>query len=220
MDQVVPKWNVALTLLLVGASGQGKSSFGNTYLGGSFFKTSDLSTPMTNTAEVKYNSVDGVGYFVIDTKGFNEGPVDSQIQVSNLCTALKNHEKGVNGVSFVVHKTQTRFSRQNMDLIKLIHDLFKHQNVDVTSHLSFVFTGCDENDSNREYFMTDFADLAKEYIFNVSGTKMKDIPMFFIDPKRSNEAYTKRELDQFKSWISNLPPMTHINENVNFNIFK
>lgn len=202
----------ALTMMVIGVSGQGKSSFANLFLDGSFFKADDTAFPVTRDPEIKMSTIDNVPRYSIDTEGFYDGFTRSSDQIKKLIKTINDHKKGVNGIAIVVNGALPRFSQNVKDMIKFLYDLYFDETDEILNHISIVFTHCTETVPDRKLRRSDYANYVKQYIFEISGKMIDNIPMFFVDSLSPNKGFTKDEMIAFNSWISTLKPLMKLNE--------
>lgn len=99
-----------VTCLLIGDRGDGKSTFGNCYLGNAAFVTKNSCDPVTCQPQHGSAVVDGVTRYVIDTEGFDSGATVSQTQIQRLATFLREWPHGINGIFIVMNGTRCRWS--------------------------------------------------------------------------------------------------------------
>lgn len=202
-----------LTMMVVGVSGQGKSSFANLFLGGNFFEAGATANPVTKDPEIRTNVVDNGRRYAIDTEGFYDGFTKCSVQTKKLFRALNDHKNGVNVIAVVVQGTQPRFSQPVKDMIKFMYDTYFDMSDEILKHMCIVFTCCTETMPDRQLRRVNYADEVKKYIYEISGKNVDSIPMFFVDNMNGNRGFTKNEMKSFNDWISTLKPLTQINEN-------
>ena len=73
-----------VTVLLIGDTGTGKSTFGNYYLQKNVFEESDSDEPVTTEPVAKSNVINGCTRWAIDTEGLNDGQSINAVQIQKL----------------------------------------------------------------------------------------------------------------------------------------
>ena len=200
----------SLTILSIGDTGAGKSSFCNLYLKGNFFKVSNSTDPVTTDPVVQYQDIGPYRRYAIDTEGLNDGHTINSVQIQKLADLLKEYEHGVNAVCIVLNGQQDRFSQGSKDLIKFAYDSFPDKSV--LTHMCIVFTKCYikyPNNPNRNTKRTIYRQRVMEYLRKIS--KVNDIPeikIFFVDCKDGSNPETTENMNQFIEWASSLPPLS------------
>ena len=108
--------NDEVTILMIGDTGVGKSSFGNIYLEKPIFEASDSTDPVTLKADAQSNKINGCTRYAIDTVGFNDGQSIDSVQIQNLAILMRNYLRGVNGIVIVLNGMCDRFSQEIMTM--------------------------------------------------------------------------------------------------------
>ncbi|KAK8838301.1 hypothetical protein M9Y10_035724 [Tritrichomonas musculus] len=203
--------NDEVTILMIGDTGVGKSSFGNIYLEKPIFEASDSTDPVTLKADAQSNKINGCTRYAIDTVGFNDGQSIDSVQIQNLAILMRNYLRGVNGIVIVLNGMCDRFSQGVKDVIRFSYNAFGTR--EALSHICLVFTKCiDKNYPNRDTKRTKYRDCVRKYLSEISGVQLDqvpEIPVFFVDCyPRDNDNETKENMVQFHGWVCSRRPLS------------
>ncbi|GAT99074.1 AIG1 family protein putative [Entamoeba histolytica] len=159
-------------LLLIGNTGDGKSSLGNFILKDNKFKASDAAKSVTQETSGCYGEDDRSDIFVIDTPGFNDsnGGINKDRQhMSEMVNYIKERE-GLKGIVIILNFTNPRLSDSIQTMIKMICKIFPIS--DFWEHVCIVWTKCScdtpekklvrQRESKKEKFLPEFKELAKK----------------------------------------------------------
>lgn len=191
-----------VTLIAIGDSGSGKSSFGNMYLQKQIFDVSDSADPCTRNPVFGMNEIGGLIRRFCDTEGHCDGNSVNSQQIQKLATYLGEKNPQVNGIVIVLNGQCPRFSQGVKDLIKFAYKSFGGEKI--LAHISVVFTRCfavlpkipDRTKLNKEYKAH-----IMNYISEISGIQdVPDVPVFFADCDDPDGDETKSNLIQFHGW--------------------
>jgi predicted GTPase len=92
-----------VTVVVIGTTGNQKSSFGNRYCRANVFPAEDSTTPVTRDPQARSSTIDGVVRQVIDTEGHADGNSISSVQIQKLAVFMRDWPDGVNGVAVVLN---------------------------------------------------------------------------------------------------------------------
>jgi hypothetical protein len=193
----------AVTCVLIGDTGAGKSKFGNRYLGRDAFTASDSPDPVTLEPQVESVCIDGLTRYVIDTEGHADGNSISSVQIEKLALFLKSWSHGVNGICVMLNGQQDRFSQGVKDTLQWVYNTFA--TTESLSHICIVNTRCYAGieEPNRERRRREFGTKVQEFLKTISGRQgVPEIPMFFVDSKDLNGMETKQNMVQFHGWLA------------------
>ena len=130
--------NIKAKLVILGATGDGKSSLGNFILNKKdLFTVSD--DPESETKEtIGHYGIDGSEeIFVIDTPGLQDTKQSDKKHIIDMVTYVKQH-KDIQAIIVVFNFNQDRFAPYLKTMIRIFNDIFVVD--DFWEHVGFVFT--------------------------------------------------------------------------------
>ena len=135
-----------IRLILIGQCGVGKSSVGNTLLGGSFFRSGATSEPITRISHSQYNVMYGWPLKVFDTPGFlsreNRAHVWHQVASAIAYCAPGPH-------AFLLVLDPSRFKDEERESLAELKDFFNDESF--LRNTILVFTKQADIVSERQY---------------------------------------------------------------------
>ncbi|XP_055959497.1 GTPase IMAP family member 4-like [Patella vulgata] len=133
--------NSDIRLVLLGKTGAGKSSLGNSLLWRKEFKSSPLQITNTSKPECRRGStqlVDGTKLVIVDTPGIADTKVSTMDTFDELTRCIELSHPGPH--AFLLVLKIDRFTQEEMDTIKHLKYWFGQ---DIMKYAIFVFTGKD-----------------------------------------------------------------------------
>ena len=187
------------TVIGIGETGMGKSTFLNAYLQKNVFKASDSPDSCTKITSVNSNTINNQTRKAIDTPGIKDTDNADQENVKQLVEFLLNYEDGINVVAIVLNGQVDRYTRDTEKFIKIAHQMFNHP--DFWEHLCIVFTKwySGMNDEQKRIKQEAYKKKVIESIQKYTESDINiELPMFFVDsPNYENDEKTKSELEKF-----------------------
>jgi|SRR5579859_155805 len=123
------------TIILVGQSGDGKSTLANVLTGIKTFKESDRAESCTQEIQSETFTHEGIEYTVVDTPGINGTDFENENKVyMQIVKAIYQYKDSLNQILFI---TSGRFMKNNRDCYKLLFESFLN---DINSFITIVKT--------------------------------------------------------------------------------
>ncbi len=193
-----------LKILLLGNTGDGKSSLGNFLLGQGLFKVCD--TPHAGTLQIQ--KIERNGLTIIDTPGFNSPRGDIE-NFKNIMYFIKSLGE-LNGIIIVMNSRENRISESIQTMLKMICNTFEYR---YFNNISFVFTNfygyrkeLEKIRKNKEEFVMQAKELIKKFYGKneLPGT----LPYFFINSDLDEpDDHSFRAREEILHWASGLKPL-------------
>ncbi|KAM3375201.1 hypothetical protein P3S68_013915 [Capsicum galapagoense] len=137
--------NEARTVVLIGFTGDGKSSTGNNILGRKAFRSMLQSAGVTSTCEVQRTQLtDGQILDVIDTPGLFDFSASPEIVRSEIVRCIDLAEDGIHAVLLVL-SVRSCFTREHQAAIQSLQEFFGGK---INDYMIVIFTGGDDLDEH------------------------------------------------------------------------
>ncbi|XP_010263124.1 PREDICTED: immune-associated nucleotide-binding protein 8-like [Nelumbo nucifera] len=142
-----------VTMVLLGRTGNGKSSTANSILKTNAFKAKRSSNSVTRTTELQSSILqDGRTVNVIDTPGLFDFALDVEYIKKEIVKCIDLAKNGIHAM-LMVFSTSTRFSKEEEAGMEIIKGIFGQA---ITDHIIIVFTGGDSFDEDDDEALQDY----------------------------------------------------------------
>ena len=191
------------TVIGIGETGDGKSTFLNAYLQKNTFKSSDDPNSCTKLTSAQSNIIDNNKFTAIDTPGLKDTDNADQENVRQLVEFLLRYANGINVVAIVLNGQIDRFTSDTKKFINIAHQMFNHP--DFWEHLCIIFTkwySC-INEEQKEMKQEQYKKKVVKYIRDYTCSNINvDLPVFFIDSLNyKKDEKTISELNRFYKFV-------------------
>ena len=191
------------TVIGIGETGNGKSTFLNAYLQKEAFTRSNSPNSCTKLTTVQSNTLDNKIFKAIDTPGIKDTDNADQENVKQLTKFLLRYQDGINVAAIVLNGQKDRFTSDTKKFINIAHQMFNHP--DFWEHLCIIFTkwySC-MNEEQKEMKQEQYKKEVVEYIRDYTCSNINvDLPMFFIDSLNyKKDEKTISELNRFYKFV-------------------
>ena len=207
----LPKKPIKAKLVILGATGDGKSSLGNFILNKKdLFRVSD--DPESETKEtIGHNGINGAeNIFVIDTPGLQDTRASDKKHIVNMVNYVKNH-KDIQAIIVVFNFHQDRFAPYLKTMIKIFNDIFVTE--DFWFHVGFVFTKYFKDmrkkfEKKKEKKIEKYIGQIKELVKECKRKCPNNFNTYFIDSDMDDiDEYSVEECKRLLGWVSSLEPL-------------
>ena len=229
-------------IVLLGATGEGKSSFGNFILKNKEKKFKESNEPESCTETINCcrgkKNTELENLFIIDTPGINDSKGRDNIFIKKIPKELKdNYTYDINSFLLFFNINNTRLSFEMKKQIYYWCLMFPIQ--DFWLHVGIVFTFSYESypdekleimkKNKKDYFIAEFTETIKAYIKEINNLndfeikQPKNFKLFFTDCGKVYPPYThkrtEKEIQKIIDWSSNLPKLdlSLANDNIKIN---
>ena len=216
-----PTENLQKTMIVIGPTGVGKSTFCNVIAGkdpmDKFFPVSDSGESVTNKTsgeEIEWRGSGGFPVTLIDTPGLSDSSEDDFKNISGMLKELKKHSE-IHVFVLAVNGTQLNFSRYFKDMILIFQLCYgpqflnKNTIVEVT-HWSFDDVNIQRRKIDEKTIKQKINEELKKII-----PKLQDLEVIFVDAMH-NRGYASKhdkektkfieEMDKLESFMNSVKP--------------
>ena len=130
-----------VTVLTIGGTGDGKSAFGNAFLGkkDSFEESSDPDS-CTYVTSSQSAFINGVTRHYIDTQGLKSTDGMDASYIQQMVQFLKDWKLGINAFFIILNVQSPRFDQDVQRMLRLMNDFFN--NPEFWNQTGIIFTKC------------------------------------------------------------------------------
>ena len=205
--------NYKANIIVLGETGNGKSSFCNCVLKKNKFSVSDDTKSETKETIGYYD--DNNNIFMIDTPGLQDSEGTDKQHLIQLIDYVKT-QTHLQAVLIIFNFHQPRFPQNIKTMIKLLCNAFPQ--TDFWNHVGLVFTRFfdympESHKQKKANFSEKYNKEIEKLIKETGGFIIPNnfrCPTFFVDsPEEENEmdSNTKEEINRLIAWAANLQPL-------------
>jgi GTP-binding protein EngB required for normal cell division len=199
------------SIITLGETGCGKSSFCNTLFASKRFKVGHSLDSETEIVEGKYGENEYSDIFIIDTPGLNdsEGEQKDKENAEKMKEYIKKNPR-IKGILMVFNFNENRLKGSIKKSIKLFYEFFPMNNF--WEHVIIIFSHYDnENEERKNSLRTEFTSKLKELAVSIKNKNPNliipdSIPMYFCKLDIPNEN-TKENINKIISDFRRMRPM-------------
>ncbi|EMD42384.1 AIG1 family protein [Entamoeba histolytica KU27] len=196
-------------LLLIGETGNGKSSLGNFILKKNIFEVGDTTKSETEKAKVENGEEDRSDLIIVDTPGLNDTNNFDTENIQNIVDCVR--VTGLQGIILTMNYNVNKLSKSIKQIIETINNVLKIK--DFWKHVCIVWTMCynslppkkiEKDKIKKEQYKEDL----KEFINQINKTNEDiDIPMYYVDSQPdedSDNSRSEKEIESLIEWAKEL----------------
>ncbi len=175
------------TMIVIGATGDGKSSLCNFILGTNKFKVSDDPESETKETMGSYGINDAKNIYVIDTPGLHDDKGTDKEHIQQMVDFIKKH-KDLQSIIIVFNFYQDRMDGCIRTMLKIFSDIFPIE--DFWEHVAIVFTHFIEPQKKnqkaqmkekRKMKIKRYSEEINKIIRESNTTPPNKFPIYFVD---------------------------------------
>ncbi|GAT99403.1 AIG1 family protein [Entamoeba histolytica] len=200
-------------LLLIGETGNGKSSVGNFILKKNVFEVSGSPNSQTREVDVQSGEGDRKDLIVIDTPSLQESKEFNEKFLNDIVDIVQ--EEGINGIVIILNYNTNRISNNIKIMIQIMSKIFPSH--DFLKHICIVWNKCyyyisdrqltNQKEIKRNEFLPE---LMKRTEIYTGAEETIDIPMYYVDSqpdKRYDNRRSEEEIERLIEWGRGITPI-------------
>ncbi|BFU21953.1 AIG1 family protein [Entamoeba histolytica HM-1:IMSS] len=200
-------------LLLIGETGNGKSSVGNFILKKNVFEVSGSPNSQTREVDVQSGEGDRKDLIVIDTPSLQESKEFNEKFLNDIVDIVQ--EEGINGIVIILNYNTNRISNNIKIMIQIMSKIFPSH--DFLKHICIVWNKCyyyisdrqltNQKEIKRNEFLPEL--MTRTEIFT-GAEETIDIPMYYVDSqpdKRYDNRRSEEEIERLIEWGRGITPI-------------
>ena len=209
-----PKPAGGCTMIVIGATGDGKSSLCNFILGVKKFKISDDPNSETKETMGSYGIGDAKNIYVIDTPGLHDDKGTDKEHIQQMVDFIKKH-KDLQSIIIVFNFMQDRMDGCIRTMLKIFSDIFPIE--DFWEHVAIVFTHFIEPqkknqkakmDEKRKMKIKRYSEEINKIIRESNTIPPSKFPIYFVDSDLEEvDQKSKEEVNALVGWTKSLDPL-------------